>query len=112
MALGSMVACADAMLMCCEGGSLAMQAVHHGFGITVLPNELAPVNKEPIKAALLRVLREPTYLVSDSHIAEVSVSLSPDSPCLTLTLPFDCCHVIALLAVMSFLCQTYNVMEH
>ena len=40
-----------------------LQAVYHGFGITVLPSALVPMNGKPIEDALTRVLQEPAFVV-------------------------------------------------
>ena len=47
--------------------SLSFQAEYHGFGLTVDPSKLSPVNSKPLKAALMRILDEPAFTVSHTY---------------------------------------------
>ena len=47
--------------------SLFLQAEYHGFGLTVNPSKLSPVNSKPLKAALMRILDEPAFTVSHTY---------------------------------------------
>lgn len=60
---------------------VGMQAVYHGFGVTVLPAQLAPVSKEPIYNAVSRVLSEPAFLV-DCSCSSLSRTTMHSDACL------------------------------
>ncbi|DBA99101.1 TPA: hypothetical protein ACH3X1_014235 [Trebouxia sp. C0004] len=46
----------------------AAKAEYHGFGLTVDPSMLSPVNSKPLKVALLRILDEPAFTGSAKKV--------------------------------------------
>ena len=43
-----------------------LQAAYHGFGVTVMPNQLK--TSQPMSQAIARILNEPEFLVSASQL--------------------------------------------
>ncbi len=62
-------------------------AVYHGFGTTILPLKLDPVNGKPIQEAVTSILHVPAFLVSFSLRRMLHL------PCMPLTLPLICQHL-------------------
>lgn len=50
-------------------GTSFLQGEYHGFGLTVDPSKLSPVNSKPLQAALMRILTEPSFTVGFSICA-------------------------------------------
>ncbi|KAL0052620.1 hypothetical protein WJX82_004873 [Trebouxia sp. C0006] len=46
----------------------AAKAVYHGFGITVLPSKLDPVNGKPIQEAVTSILHNPAFLANAQQV--------------------------------------------
>ncbi|KAL0022994.1 hypothetical protein WJX79_004166 [Trebouxia sp. C0005] len=46
----------------------AAKAVYHGFGITVLPSKLDPMNGKPIQEAVTRLLHDPAFLANAQQV--------------------------------------------
>ncbi|KAL0043684.1 hypothetical protein WJX82_007403 [Trebouxia sp. C0006] len=46
----------------------AAKGEYHGFGLTVDPSKLSPVNSNPLKTALTRILTEPSFTISAQKV--------------------------------------------